>query len=99
MLERLTDKMVFKTIFFVDLYTFLFYTNLSDKDVVISPNQLITYGSMIFENKSKPFINVVKKGVKDPAVTERIWAELKLNENKILQKKRQSEESSIFNDK
>ena len=40
---------------------------------------------MIFENKSKPIINVVKKGVQDPEVTERIWAELKLNENKILQ--------------
>ena len=39
---------------------------------------------MIFENKSKPMINVFKKGVKAPAVTERIWAELKLNENKIL---------------
>ena len=39
---------------------------------------------MIFESKSKPVVNDVKKGVKDPAVTERIWAELKLNENKIL---------------
>ena len=60
------------------------YTNLSEKDVIISPNQLIAYGSMIFEEKPKQTINVVKKGVKDPAVTERIWAELKLNENKIL---------------
>jgi len=40
---------------------------------------------MISENKSKPVINVVNTGVKDPAVTDRIWAELKLNENKILQ--------------
>ena len=61
------------------------YTNLSDKDVIISPNQLLAHGSMIFENKSKPVVNVVKKGVKDSALTERIWAELKLNENKILQ--------------
>ena len=61
------------------------YTNLSDKDVIILPNQLIAHGSMIFENKSKPVVNVVKKGVKDLVVTERIWAELKLNENKILQ--------------
>ena len=60
------------------------YTNLSDKDVVISPNQLIAHGSMIFENKTKPVVNVIKKGVKDPAITERIWADLKLNENKIL---------------
>jgi len=63
----------------------IMYTNLSDQDVIISPNQLIANGSMIFENKSKPVVNVVKKGVKDPAVTERIWAGLKLNENKILQ--------------
>ena len=63
----------------------IMYTNLSDKDIVISPNQLIGHGSMLLDNKSKPNINVVKKGVKDPAVTERIWAELKLNENKILQ--------------
>ena len=40
---------------------------------------------MLYEDKSKLNINVVKKGVKDPAVTERIWAELKLNDNKILQ--------------
>ena len=32
---------------------------------------------MLYEDKSKLNINVVKKGVKDPAVTERIWAELK----------------------
>ena len=63
----------------------IMYTNLSEKDVIISPNQLIAHGSMIFENKTKPVVNVVKNGVKDPAVTERIWAELKLNENKILQ--------------
>ena len=61
------------------------YVNLSDKDVIISPNQLIAHGSMISENKTKPIINVLNKGVKDPAVTDRIWAELKLNENKILQ--------------
>ena len=61
------------------------YTNLSDKDVIISPNQLIAHGSMISENKTKPVINVVNNGVGDPAVTDRIWAELKLNENKILQ--------------
>ena len=40
---------------------------------------------MLYEDKSKLNINVVKKGVKDPVVTERIWAELKLNDNKILQ--------------
>ena len=40
---------------------------------------------MISENKTKPVINVVNKGVKDPVVTDRIWAELKLDENKILQ--------------
>ena len=62
----------------------IMYANLSDKDVIISPNQLIAHGSMISENKTKPVINVVNKGVKDPAVTDRIWAELKLNENKIL---------------
>ena len=67
-----------------DKSLFILYTNLSEKDVVISPNQLIAYGSMIFEEKPKQTINVVKKGVKNPAVTERIWAELKLNENKIL---------------
>ena len=61
------------------------YANLSDKDVIISPNQLIAHGSMISENKTKPAINIVNKGVKDPAVTDRLWAELKLNENKILQ--------------
>ena len=63
----------------------IMYTNLSKKDIIISPNQLIAHGSMIFENKTKPVVNVIKKGVKDPVVTERIWAELKLNENKILQ--------------
>ena len=62
------------------------YTNLSDKDIVISPNQLIANGSMIFEEKAKPNVNIVKKGVRDPAVTERIWADLKLNESEILQK-------------
>ena len=61
------------------------YTNLSDKDVNISPNQLIANGSMIFESKSKSKVNVIKTGVKDPTVTERIWADLNLNENKILQ--------------
>ena len=61
------------------------YTNLSEQDTVIWPNQLIGHGSLLFENKSKQNINVLKKGVKDPAVTERIWAELKLNDNKILQ--------------
>ena len=40
---------------------------------------------MISENKTKPVINVVNKGVKDPVVMDRIWAELKLDENKILQ--------------
>ena len=40
---------------------------------------------MIFESKSKSKVNVIKTGVKDPAVTERIWADLNLNENKILQ--------------
>ena len=63
----------------------IMYTNLSEKDIIISLNQLKAHGSMIFENKSKPVVNVLKKGVNDPAVTERIWAELKLNENKILQ--------------
>ena len=51
---------------------------------------------MIFEKKSKTNINVVKKGVKDPAVTERIWAELKLNENKILQ---ENPKNGVFNDR
>ena len=41
---------------------------------------------MLFESKSKSKINVIKKGVKDPVVTEKIWADLKLNENKILNK-------------
>ena len=63
----------------------IMYTNLSDQDIIILPNQLIGHGFMLFENKSKPVVNVVKKGVKDPVVTERIWVELKLNENKILQ--------------
>ena len=40
----------------------IMYTNLSDQDIVISPNQLIGHGSMLFENKSKPNKNVVKKG-------------------------------------
>ena len=64
----------------------IMYTNLSEQDIIISPNQLIGHGSMLFENKSKLDVNIVKKGVKDPVVTERIWAELKLNENKICKK-------------
>ena len=62
----------------------IMYANLSDKDLVISPNQLIGHGSMLFESKSKSKVNVIKKGVKDPAVTEKIWADLKLHKNKIL---------------
>ena len=61
------------------------YINLSDKDVNILPNQLIASGSMIFESKSMSKVNVINTGVKDPAVTEKIWADLKLNENKNLQ--------------
>ena len=60
-------------------------TNLSDQDDNMSPNRLIANGSMNFETKSKPAVNVVNTGVKDLAVMERIWADLKLNENKILQ--------------
>ena len=62
----------------------IMYVNLSDQDLVISPNQLISHGSMLFESKSKSKVNVVKQGVKDPAVTEKIWADLKLHTNKIL---------------
>ncbi len=40
---------------------------------------------MISESKSKPVLNVVNKKAGDPSVTEKIWSELKLNENKILQ--------------
>jgi len=61
------------------------YINLSDQDLIISPNQLIGHGLMLFESKAKSKVNDIKQGVKDPAVTERIWADLKLNDNKILQ--------------
>ena len=84
-----------------DKSLFILYANLSERDIVISPNQLIAYGSMIFEDKPKQMINVVNKGVKDPAVTERIWAELRLNENKILKEnvKIKKLKIVIFNDK
>ena len=62
----------------------IMYVNLSDKYLIISPNQLIGHGSMLLQSKSKPKVNVVKQGVKDPAITEKIWAGLKLNENIIL---------------
>ena len=61
------------------------YVNLSEQEIIISPNQLTSHGSMLHEAKSKPKVNVIKKGVKDPLVTEKIWADLKLNDNKILQ--------------
>ena len=72
---------------------------MSDNDVNISPNQLIANGSMIFESKSKSRVNVVKTGVKDPVVTERIWADLRLHENKILQKKSKCKKIGTFNDR
>ena len=49
------------------------YANLYEQNIIISPNQLNGYGSMLYEAKSKANINVVKKGVKDPVVTEKIW--------------------------
>ena len=64
--------------------TFL-YVNLNDSDVTISKDQLVGHGSMCSEKKSsKPVVNVLKPDTIDPAVTEKLWKDLKLEDNEIL---------------
>ena len=63
----------------------ILYVNLNDIDITISKGQLVGHGSMCSEKKSgKPVVNVVKPDTIDPAVTEKLWADLKLEDNEIL---------------
>ena len=51
------------------------------------------------KKSSKPMVNVVKPDTIDPAVTEKLWKDLKLDENEILKKNPKVKESfySILN--
>ena len=63
----------------------ILYVNLNDRDVIVSKGQLVGHGSMCSEKKSsKPVVNVVKPDTIDPPVTEKLWNDLKLEDNEIL---------------
>ena len=65
----------------------ILYVNLNDNDLTISKGQLVGHGSMCSEKKSsKPVVNVLKPQTIDPAVTEKLWKDLRLDENEILKK-------------
>ena len=65
----------------------ILYVNLNDNDLTISKGQLVRHGSMCSEKKSsKPVVNVLKPETIDPAVTEKLWKDLRLDENEILKK-------------
>ena len=65
----------------------ILYVNLNEIDITISKGQLVGHGSMCSEKKSsKPVVNVLKPDTIDPAVTEKLWKDLKLDENEILKK-------------
>ena len=73
----------------------ILYVNLNEVDITISKGQLVGHGSMCSEKKSsKPVVNVVKPDTIDPAVTEKLWNDLKLEENEILKKIQKSK--SLF---
>ena len=58
--------------------------NLNETDLTISKCQLVGHGSMCSEkNSSKPVVNVLKPETIDPAVTEKLWKDLKLDENEV----------------
>ena len=60
----------------------ILYVNLHETDVTISKGQLVGHGSMCFEKKSsKPVVNVLKPNTIDPAVTAKLWKDLKLDES------------------
>lgn len=78
----------------------ILYVNLNEIDITISKGQLVGHGSMCSEKKSsKPMVNVVKPDTIDPAVTEKLWHDLKLEDNEILKKNPKVKESfySILN--
>ena len=78
----------------------ILYVNFNEIDITISKGQLVGHGSMCSEKKSsKPMVNVVKPDTIDPAVTEKLWNDLKLEDNEILKKNPKVKESfySILN--
>ena len=69
----------------------ILYVNLNETDLIISKGQLVGHGSMCSEKKSsKPVVNVLKPDTIDPAVTAKLWKDLKLNENEVLKKKQKT---------
>ena len=65
----------------------ILYVNLNENDLTISKGQLVSHGSMCSEKKSsKPVINVLKPDTIDPAVTAKLWKDLRLDENEVLNK-------------
>ena len=65
----------------------ILYVNLNDSDLTISKGQLVGHGSMCSEKKSsKTVVNILKPNTIDPAVTAKLWKDLKLDENEVLRK-------------
>ena len=53
----------------------------------MTPGEIIGHGSMCSEEKKvKPVINVVKNTHKDKTVTDRLWSDLKMQNNEVLNK-------------
>ena len=66
-------------------YLTILYTNLSENNIVLTPGEIIGHGSMCSEvKKIKPVINIVKPAHKDKSVTDRLWSDLKLQNNEVL---------------
>ena len=63
----------------------ILYVNLNENDLTISKGQLVGHGSMCSEKKSsKPVVNVLKPDTIDPAITEKLWNNLILDEKEFL---------------
>ena len=73
----------------------ILYFNLNETDLILTPGQIIAHGSMCSVQKSKSVINVVKPSTPNPAVMQRLWTELKLDENEILNKNPKSKNCFI----
>ena len=65
----------------------ILYFNLNENDLTISKGQLVSHGLMcLVQKSSKPIVNVLKPSTHDPAVTAKLWKDLKLDENEVLKK-------------
>ena len=69
-----------------DKYLNILYCNLSENCIVLTPGEIIAHGSMCSVKKTPKnvVINAVKPGFKSKTVTDKLWADLKLEDNEIL---------------